>query len=114
MFPNWIAADESKSCLRKRSVGTQAGTGVHLRSVLRHIVVGGRHFWLSVWVDGPPYILYAYLTYRVYTLCIHTTIYIFGGPPEMSQTRPPTTMLRQHLVKTIQAADLFQHFGIHG
>ena len=56
------------------------------------IVVGRRHFWLFVLASGPPYILYTYLVHHVYTRCIYTTIYIFGGPLAMTKTRPPTTM----------------------
>ena len=56
------------------------------------VVVGGRRFWLFVLVGGPPYILYTYLIYHLYTLCMYTTICMFGGPPAMSKTRPPTTM----------------------
>ena len=40
-----------------------------------YIIVGGRHFWLFVLADGPPYILYTYIIYHVYTLYILTTIY---------------------------------------
>ena len=57
------------------------------------IVVGGRLFWLFVLAGGPPYILYTGLIYHVYTLCIYATICIFGRPPAMSKSRPPTTML---------------------
>ena len=56
-------------------------------------VVGGCVFWLFVLAGGPPYILYTYLAYRLYTLCIYSTIYMFGGPPAMWKTRPPTTMV---------------------
>ena len=43
------------------------------------IVVGGRHFWLFVLADGRPYILYTYLIYHLYSLCIYTTIHLFSG-----------------------------------
>ena len=62
------------------------------KSVLNRIVVGGRHFSLFALAGVPPYILFTYLMYHFYTLCIYITIYIFGGPPAMSKTRPPTTM----------------------
>ena len=67
-----------------------------------NIVVGGRHFWLFVFAGGPPYILYTYLMYHVYTLCICANIYIFGGPPAMSKGRPPTTV--QNIVLCALAA----------
>ena len=57
------------------------------------IVVSKLHFWLFALAGGLPHILCTYLTYHLYTLRIHTTIYIFGGPPAMSKTRPPTTMI---------------------
>ena len=57
------------------------------------IVVGGRHFCFFVLAGCPPYILYTYLIYYLYTLCIYTTVYMFGGPPVMSKTCPPTTMM---------------------
>ena len=58
-----------------------------------NIVVGGRHFWLSVLAGGPPFILYTYLIYHLYTLCIYTSIHIFDRPPAMSKTCLPTTMV---------------------
>ena len=42
---------------------------------------------------SPPWVLYTHLIHHVYTLCIYTTIYIFGGPPAISKTCPPTTTL---------------------
>ena len=56
------------------------------------IVVGRRQIWRVVLAGGPPFKLYTYLIYHLYTLCIYTTICIFGGLPAMSKTRPPTTM----------------------
>ena len=60
---------------------------------LSNIGVGGRQFWLFVFAGGPPFILYTYLIFHVYTLCIYIIIYMFGGPPAMSKSRPPTTMI---------------------
>ena len=57
------------------------------------MIVGGRHLWLFVFAGGPPYVLCTYLIYHVYTLFIYTSIYILGGPPAMSKSRPPTTMM---------------------
>ena len=48
------------------------------------ILVGERHFWLFCLAGGPPYILHTYLKYQLYTLCVHTTMHIFGGLPAMS------------------------------
>ena len=67
---------------------------------LHTTVVAGRHFWLFVFAGGPPYKLYTYIIYHVYTLCIYTTIYIFGRLPAMSKGRPPTTML--HTLESVQ------------
>ena len=39
------------------------------------------------------YILYTYLIYNIYTLCIHTTMYIFSALPVMTKGHPPTTMI---------------------
>ena len=64
------------------------------RTCVQNIVVGGRHFWLFVLAGDPPYILYTYLIYHLYILGIYTTIYMFGGPPATSKTRPPTTMVQ--------------------
>ena len=74
----------------------------------RYIVVGRRQFWLFVLAGGPPYILCTYLIYHLYTLCIHTYMYIFGGPPAMSKTRPPTTMFR-YQIQIKRFVDSFIH-----
>ena len=74
------------------------------------VVIGGRHFWLFVCAGGPPYILYTYLIHHWYSLCIHTTICAFGGPPAMSKSRPPTTMLPTHCVMH-DSTNRSQHYG---
>ena len=58
---------------------------------------------------GPPLWLYTYLVYHLYTLCIYTTIYVFGGLPTMSKIRPPTTMVESNVsdFTTLVAVILF-------
>ena len=48
-------------------------------------VVGVRHFSLVCLLRVAEYILYTYLLYHLYTLCIYTTIYIFIGSPAMTK-----------------------------
>ena len=69
---------------------------MHLTGEEPTLVVGGRHFWLFALAGGPPYVLCTYLIHNLYTLRIYMTIYIFGGPPAMSKTRLPTTMIVTH------------------
>ena len=77
------------------------------------IVVGGRHFLLFVLAGRPPFILYTYLIYQLCTLCIYTTIHIFGGLPATPKTRPPTPMLEPHIVLlfSIWNKMFFGHFA---
>ena len=71
------------------------------------IVVGGRHCWLFVLAGGPPYI------YHLYTLCIYGTIHIFSGPPSMSKTHPPTTMMGAAAPRRHKAPQLGLGYGYY-
>ena len=59
----------------------------------------GHHSWWQAsflafgLMQAAEYVLCTYLTYHVYTLCIHVTIYIFSRSSAMTKVHPPTTML---------------------
>ena len=63
------------------------------------IVVGGRDFWLIVLAGGPPYILYTYLIYQLYTLCKYTTIYTYLVSCPQCQT-PACQQLCSYLLRS--------------
>ena len=53
--------------------------------------------------------VYAYLTYHVYTVFAHTTIYILSGLPAMSKGLTPTTMVTHEDVVVFATAWCLQH-----
>ena len=63
-------------------------------SLVRCIVVGGRHVWLFGLLRTAEYVIYTYLMYNIYNLCILKTIHMLSGPPAMTKGRPPSTMIR--------------------
>ena len=70
------------------------------RLPLKHSCWGASFLALAL-AGGPPYILYTYLVYHLYTLCIYIYIF-FCGPPAMSKTCPPTTMIWSTLLLRTQ------------
>ena len=54
-----------------------------------------RASFLAFCLGGRPAMYTMYIPYIscVYSMYIYTTIHIFGGPPAMSKTRPPTSMV---------------------
>ena len=59
------------------------------------IVVGGRHFWLSVLAGGPPNMYIVAYIHRVYKFYIRYVHSIYSGSPAKAKSqkwRPPTTV----------------------
>ena len=66
-------------CVRPRTFWPVVRSSAHW---LCTIVVGGRHFWLFALAGGPPYVLYTYLIYIMYILCVYIQLhtYLVGRP----------------------------------